>query len=205
MAQKINPIGIRLDITQNHSTNWYSDNDYRILIKRDERIRKKAYQTFENWKITKVEIARSLVACRVRLISCSHHPNIILCEKVKEFREAVINESDSLSPLLQVFIRHAQSPISNASSITMYVNDQLQIRVPFRKILRNVKDRACNVGKVKGIRVQMSGRLNGAEIARKEWIHFGTVPLHTILADVNFSSHPVLTIYGLVGTRVWIF
>jgi len=106
---------------------------------------------------------------------------------------------------VQIFVRQSSCSESNAQSLASFVVSEVEKRIPFRRVLRIAQERAQNLGKVRGLRIQISGRLNGAEIARTEWVRSGRVPLHTLSADLDYASKNASTIYGLLGVKVWIF
>jgi ribosomal protein S3 len=106
---------------------------------------------------------------------------------------------------IQIFVRQSSCLESDAQCLASFVVTEVEKRIPFRRVLRMAQERAQNLGKVRGLRLQIAGRLNGAEIARTEWVRSGRVPLHTISADLDYASKSANTIYGLLGVKVWIF
>jgi small subunit ribosomal protein S3 len=121
----------------------------------------------------------------------------------KNFDNLKIYENEKIE--IQVFVRQLNCSESDAQSIASFVVAEVEKRIPFRRVLRIAQERAQNLGKVRGLRLQISGRLNGAEIARTEWVRSGRVPLHTISADLDYARKNAHTIYGLLGVKVWIF
>jgi large subunit ribosomal protein L16 len=134
-----------------------------------------------------------------------------LQKKCKRFRLSYFKFFDSQKICtsekieIQVFVRQSNCSESDAQCIASFVVTEVEKRIPFRRVLRIAQERAQNLGKVRGLRLQISGRLNGAEIARTEWVRSGRVPLHTISADLDYASKNASTIYGLLGVKVWIF
>lgn len=213
MGQKVNPVGFRLGLTQRHSTQWYTNsNNYAALVDQDYKIRQHIYKSFPDSRIVKIDIQR--IADQVRILmyvgrrkklfdtidAADTTPPI---EKVRKDLNIMLNKTDKLK---KVYIRIIHVPKQNAESIMLadWVVERLQKREPFRRVLRQALQRAQRLG-LKGVKVQISGRLNGAEIARTEWGRKGRIPLHTLRADISYCHSKAQTIYGVLGVKVWTY
>lgn len=226
MGQKVSPVGIRLGITRHAESHWYANkSEYALFIQEDQHIRNYVHRTRAECRILKIEIERQALGVRLRISSMKAIALVgsggkrlkTLCSELH--RECLIIRRNyfSLSHLpersspqfrthrIQVFVRKVDCPESNASCLANFMSMALEKRVPFRRVFRTVQDRARNFGNVKGLRLQISGRLNGAEIARVEWVRRGRVPLHTFSADLDYACQSASTTYGLLGVKVWIF
>ena len=213
MGQKVNPVGFRLGLTQRHSTQWYTNsNNYAALVDQDYKIRQYIYKSFPDSRIVKIDIQR--IADQVRILmyvgrrkklfdaidAADTTPSI---EKVRKDLNIMLNKTDKFK---KVYIRIIHVPKQNAESIMLadWVVERLQKREPFRRVLRQALQRAQRLG-LKGVKVQISGRLNGAEIARTEWGRKGRIPLHTLRADISYCHSKAQTIYGVLGIKVWTY
>jgi len=213
MGQKVNPVGFRLGLTQRHSTQWYSNsNNYASLVNQDHKIRQRIYKSFPDSRIVKIDIQR--IADQVRILmyvgrrkklfdSIDPTDKTAPIEKIRKDLNMILNQTDRLK---KVYIRIIHVPKQNAESIILadWVVDRLKKREPFRRVLRQALQRAQRVG-LKGVKVQISGRLNGAEIARTEWGRKGRIPLHTLRADISYCHSKAQTIYGVLGVKVWTY
>jgi small subunit ribosomal protein S3 len=180
MGQKINPIGFRLGITKEHKSRWYADTKrYPELLQEDRHVRKYVEKTLSNAGISDIRIERK--ADQIDLAIHTARPGV------------VVGRGGAGIESLRVGLQEA-----------LYIAQQLERRVSFRRVVRQAIQRAQRA-EVKGIKVQVSGRLNGAEIARTEWVREGRVPLHTLRADIDYSYKTAQTIYGILGIKVWIF
>ncbi|MBP94328.1 30S ribosomal protein S3 [Candidatus Poribacteria bacterium] len=213
MGQKVNPVGFRLGLTQRHSTQWYTNpNNYASLVDQDYQIRQHIYKSFPDSRIVKIDIQR--IADQVRILmyvgrrkklfdSMDTNNTTPPIEKVRKELNLMLNKTDRLK---KVYIRIIHVPKQNAESIMLadWVVDRLKKREPFRRVLRQALQRAQRLG-LKGVKVQISGRLNGAEIARTEWGRKGRIPLHTLRADISYCHSTAQTIYGVLGVKVWTY
>jgi len=213
MGQKVNPVGFRLGLTQRHSTQWYSNStNYASLVNQDYKIRQHIYKSFPDSRIVKIDIQR--IADQVRILmyvgrrkklfdSINTTDTTAPIEKVRKDLNIMLNKTDRLK---KIYIRIIHVPKQNAESIILadWVVDHLKKREPFRRVLRQALQRAQRLG-LKGVKVQISGRLNGAEIARTEWGRKGRIPLHTLRADISYCHSKAQTIYGVLGVKVWTY
>ena len=203
MGQKINPIGFRLGINRTWDSRLYANsNSFGDLLHNDLKIRNFIKKEIKQAGISKVVIERPHRKCRVT-IYCSR-PGLIIgkkgadIEKLRTKIAAIANVEVSLN------IVEIRKPEIDANSIASSIAQQLERRVAFRRAMKRAVQSAIRMG-AEGIRVNCSGRLGGAEIARMEWYREGRVPLHTLRADVDYATAEALTAYGICGVKVWVF
>ena len=211
MGQKTHPTGFRIGVNKTHSSTWFANYGvYGDVLKEDYKIRKFFEKKFESIYskagITKLEIQRKVN--QLELTVHAARPKAITLDNDKD--NFVINLKNSLKSLVdeskQVRIKVLQVTKSEneSSLVARSIGDQLEKRVAFRKAVRQTTQMLQKSG-VKGFKIQVSGRLNGAEIARAEWAREGRVPLQTLRADISYATHRANTIYGVLGIKVWIF
>lgn len=206
MGQKIHPIGFRLGITQEHRSRWYADpNRYSDLLQEDYKIRKYVQQNLSNAGISQVRIERK--ADQIDLEVQTARPGVVVGRGgsgIEQLRTGLQEMLGNSSRQIRINVVEVARVDADAALIAEYIAGQLERRVSFRRVVRQAIQRAQKAG-VEGIKVQVSGRLNGAEIARTEWTREGRVPLHTLRADIDYSYCTARTIYGILGVKVWIF
>jgi len=212
VGQKINPVGFRLGITQEHRSRWYAeDNNYPELLQEDYKIRNfflknpLKLKSLENPSISQVRIERK--ADQIDLEVFTARPGVVVgrggegIEKLREGLQSILRNSDRQ---IRINVKEVERVDSDAALIAEYVQQQLERRVSFRRVVRQAIQRAQRAG-AQGIKIQVSGRLNGAEIARTEYTREGKVPLHTLRADIDYHYTTAQTIYGILGIKVWVF
>ncbi|MBD2137436.1 30S ribosomal protein S3 [Anabaena sp. FACHB-1237] len=210
MGQKIHPVGFRLGITQEHQSRWFADPDqYPELLKEDHKLRQYIEQKLgryaqNNAGISEVRIERK--ADQIDLEVRTARPGVVVGRGGQGIESLRTGLQEALGGNRQIRINvvEVQKVDADAYLIAEYIAQQLERRVSFRRVVRQAIQRAQRAG-VQGIKVQVSGRLNGAEIARTEWTREGRVPLHTLRADIDYSYCTAKTIYGILGIKVWIF
>src|SRR6476469_5172761 len=206
MGQKIHPIGFRLGITQEHRSRWYADaKRYPELLQEDHKIRQFVERTLSNAGIAAVRIERK--ADQIDLEIHTARPGVVVGRGgagIEQLRAGLVQELGSGSRQIRINVVEVQRVDADAGLIAEYIAQQLERRVSFRRVVRQAIQRAQRA-EVQGIKVQVSGRLNGAEIARTEWTREGRVPLHTLRADIDYAYRTAKTIYGILGVKVWIF
>jgi small subunit ribosomal protein S3 len=224
MGQKIHPLGFRLGITQEHRSKWYAkSSDYPRLVLEDKKIRDNLFKQYPKANIVDIIIQRRQTTQdletkeSVDVIEVSIYTAVP--GKIIGRSKATITElKESLEKLCQLervkqnlpqiriilTVLKVQNPYSSASVIADYLIEQLEQRIPFRAALKKALER-IRLAKLEGIKIEISGRLNGAEIARSEWVRKGRVPLQTLRADIDYSSKTAKTIYGILGIKVWAF
>ena len=201
MGQKVNPYGIRLGINKTWSSRWFSKNDYTELLHQDLRIKSYVEKKLKNASISKINIERA--AKKLRLSIYSSRPGIIIGKKGADI-ETLKNDLSKMSNL-EVFldIKEVRKPEVEAKLVAENIASQLEKRISFRRAMKKAVQSAMRLG-AKGVKVVCSGRLGGAEIARTEKYHEGSVPLHTLRGDIDYATAEAETTYGICGIKVWI-
>ncbi len=205
MGQKIHPIGFRLGITKEHKSCWYADSkQYPELLEEDYKIRQYVEKQLSNAGISNIRIERK--ADQVDLQIHTARPGVVVGRGGSGIESLRTGLQSALGGNRQIRINviEVSQVDADAALIAEYIAQQLERRVSFRRVVRQAIQRAQRA-EVKGIKVQVSGRLNGAEIARTEWTREGRVPLHTLRADIDYAYRTARTIYGILGIKVWIF
>src|SRR5690348_602522 len=203
MGQKVNPVGLRLGINRTWDSRWYAGKgEYGTLLHEDMKIRKELLKLLKQAAVSKIVIERPHKKCRVTIHSA--RPGVVIGKKgadIEKLRRKVAQLTDSDVVLNIVEIR---KPELDAKLIGESIAQQLERRVAFRRAMKRAVQSAMRLG-AQGIRINCSGRLGGAEIARMEWYREGRVPLHTLRADVDFGVATAKTTYGTCGVKVWVF
>jgi len=201
MGQKVNPNGIRLGINRTWSSRWFSKADYLKLLHQDLEIKKYVEQKLKNASISKINIERA--AKKLRISIYSSRPGIIIGKKGADI-EALKNKLTKLSNQ-EVFldIKEVRKPEVEAKLVAENIASQLEKRVSFRRAMKKAVQSSMRLG-AKGVKILCSGRLGGAEIARTEKYHEGSVPLHTLRSDIDYATAEAETTYGVCGIKVWI-
>lgn len=223
MGQKIHPLGFRLGVTQEHLSNWFAQSkNYSNFLQEDEKVRncikeyvRKYVRSTSNYGgIAKVKIQRKTDLVQVEIHTA--FPSLLVSNRGKNTTNVSArgldqlrqNIQSSLNPgnqKLKMALVEVEKPYAEAIILAEYIALQLESRVAFRKTMKKAIELANKKGNVNGIKIQISGRLNGAEIARIEWAREGRVPLQTIKAKIDYCHYPAQTIYGVLGIKVWIF
>jgi small subunit ribosomal protein S3 len=201
MGQKVNPNGIRLGINRTWSSRWFSKSEYSKLLHQDLEIKKYVENKLKNASISKVNIERA--AKKLRISIYSSRPGIIIGKKGADI-EDLKNKLTKLSNL-EVFldIKEVRKPEVEAKLVAENIASQLEKRVSFRRAMKKAVQSSMRLG-AKGVKIMCSGRLGGAEIARTEKFHEGSVPLHTLRTDIDYATAEAHTTYGICGIKVWI-
>jgi small subunit ribosomal protein S3 len=207
MGQKTHPLGFRLGITQEHKSSWYANfNRYANILKEDDKIRTYINTIAKPNSISNLQIHRNGLNDQIQLNIETGKPGIIVGDFGSGL-ETLLNKIKKILPSnrqLTINIFEVEQVDLNASLLADLVSEQLEKRIAFRRAIREALKRAQKQN-VKGIKVQVSGRLNGADIARSEWIREGRVPLQTLRADIDYATKEANTIYGVLGIKVWVF
>jgi small subunit ribosomal protein S3 len=207
MGQKTHPLGFRLGITQNHKSTWYANfNQYANVLKEDDTIRTYIDNISKINSISKVKINRNGLNDQIQLNIETGKPGILIGELGSGLETLLSNIKKMLPKDRQLTINvfEVEKVDLDASLLADLVAEQLEKRIAFRRAIREALQRAQKQN-VNGIKIQVSGRLNGAEIARSEWIREGRVPLQTLRADIEYATKEAHTIYGILGIKVWLF
>ena len=203
MGQKINPIGLRLGVNRTWDSRWYSNKtEYGKLLHEDMKIREVLTKGLKQAAISKIVIERPHKKCRVNIHSA--RPGVVIGKKgadIDKLRKQVAKLTNSEVAINIVEVR---KPEIDATLVAESIAQQLERRVAFRRAMKRAVQSAMRLG-AEGIRINCSGRLGGAEIARLEWYREGRVPLHTLRADVDYGVATAHTAYGTCGIKVWIF
>src|SRR5690625_3063603 len=203
MGQKINPHGFRLGITTDWKSRWYADKQYADYVKEDVAIRKLLSTGLERAGIADVEIERT--RDRVRVDIHTARPGIVIGRRGTEADRIRADLEKLTGKQVQLNILEVKNPESTAQLVAQGVAEQLSNRVAFRRAMRKAIQSAMRQPNVKGIRVQCSGRLGGAEMSRSEFYREGRVPLHTLRADIDYGLYEAKTTFGRIGVKVWIY
>jgi small subunit ribosomal protein S3 len=203
MGQKVNPIGLRLGINRTWDSRWFADKaEYGQLLHEDMKIRAYLLEELKQAAVSKVVIERPHRKCRVTIHSA--RPGIVIGKKgsdIDKLRKAVGRMTKSEVHLNIVEVR---KPETDATLVAASITQQLERRIAFRRAMKRAVQSAMRLG-AEGIRINCSGRLGGAEIARLEWYREGRVPLHTLRADIDYGVSTAHTAYGTCGVKVWVF
>src|ERR1700679_3558215 len=193
MGQKVNPIGLRLGINRTWDSRWYAGKgEYGKLLHEDMEIRDRLGKQLKKAAVSKIVIERPHKKCRVTIHSAP--PGVVIGKKV-----AKLTDSDVVINIVEI-----RKPELDAKLVAESIAQQLERRVAFRRAMKRAVQSAMRLG-AEGIRINCSGRLGGAEIARMEWYREGRVPLHTLRADIDYGVATAFTTFGTCGVKVWIF
>lgn len=212
MGQKIHPTGLRLGITQEHRSRWFADeNRYPELLQEDFKIRHFFQKNplklkgLESPGISQIRIERK--ADQIDLEVHTARPGVVVGrggQGIEELRSGLQKVLGGGDRQIRINVVEVARVDADAALIGEYIAQQLERRVSFRRVVRQAIQRAQKAG-IEGIKIQVSGRLNGAEIARPEWTREGRVPLHTLRADIDYAYCTASTVYGTLGIKVWVF
>ncbi|MDG2090950.1 MAG: 30S ribosomal protein S3 [Gammaproteobacteria bacterium] len=203
MGQKVNPTGIRLGIVKKHTSVWYaSGKDYADHLLQDMEIRDMLKKKLVAASVSRVEIERPAQTARITIYTA--RPGIVIGKKGEDVEKLRSELTAKMGVPVHINIEEIRKPDLDAQLVADNVAQQLERRVMFRRAMKRVMQNAKRQG-AEGIKVQVSGRLGGAEIARSERYHEGRVPLHTLRADIDYATSEALTTYGIIGVKVWIF
>ena len=207
MGQKTHPLGFRLGIVQEHKSSWYTKlNQYSSLLEEDDKIRTYLNKLTKQASISNIFINRNGLNDQIELNIETGRPGVLVGNKglgiqilLKKIKKMLPSNRQITINILEV-----EKVNLNASLLGNFIVKQLETRVAFRRAMREAMQYANN-DQVSGIKIQVSGRLNGAEIARSEWIRDGRVPLQTLRANIDYATKEANTIYGVLGIKVWLF
>lgn len=202
MGQKVNPIGLRLGITNTWDSVWYASKDYASYLHQDLLIRKYIAKSLKSSGVSNVKIERA--AKKMRLFIKTARPGMVINKKGEGIDKIKADVSKIIGSDVSVNILEEKRPEANAVLVAQSIAQQLEKRIAFRKASKRALQSAMRMG-AKGIKVSVSGRLGGAEIARTEWYREGRVPLHTLRADIDYGTAEAHTTYGIIGLKVWVY
>jgi len=203
MGQKVHPTGIRLGIVKAHSSVWYAERgDYADKLQADIKVRELIQKKLAHASVSRIDIERPAASARVTIHTA--RPGVVIGKKGEDVDKLRRQLTDVMGVPVHINIEEIRKPDLDASLVAQSVAQQLERRIMFRRAMKRAVQNAMRGG-AQGIRIQVGGRLNGAEIARSEWYREGRVPLHTLRADVDYSTAEAATTYGIIGVKVWIF
>jgi len=203
MGQKVHPIGIRLGIVKKHNSNWYaSPKHYAEYLLTDLRVREYLLAKLKNASVSRILIERPSENARITISTA--RPGIVIGKKGEDVERLRRDVAKMMKTPVQINIDEIRKPDLDARLVAEGIASQLERRVMFRRAMKRAVQNTMRAG-AKGIKVEVSGRLGGAEIARTEWYREGRVPLHTLRADIDYSIMRAETTYGCIGVKVWIF
>ncbi len=207
MGHKVNPTGLRLGITTTWKSRWFAGKDYTKKLKEDVQIREFVMKKWKSAAIADVEIERS--ANILKLIIKTSRPGVLIGRGGTGISDMVnIIKKQFFAGVkidLKIEAQEVRQFEENASLVAQNVAEQLEKRVPFRRILKSMLDQCEKNKNIKGVKIEVSGRLGGAEMSRREWLSRGTVPLHTLRADIDFAKATAFTTYGAIGVKTWLY
>ena len=202
MGQKVNPIGLRLNITRTWDSVWYADKDYAANLHQDQQIRKYLKKKLYHAGIARIIIERTGEKIRVRLHTA--RPGIVIGKKGAEIENLKRDLEQKFGRECMIDIQEVRRPEADAQLVAENIATQLERRIAFRRAMKKSISTALRFG-VQGIKISCAGRLGGAEMSRTEWFKEGRVPLHTLRADIDYGTAEASTTYGIIGVKVWIF
>ncbi|MEY3006870.1 MAG: hypothetical protein RI942_1212 [Pseudomonadota bacterium] len=203
MGQKVHPTGIRLGVVKDHNSVWYADSkNYSKNLISDLEVRDYILKKLDAASVSRVVIERPAQTARV--IIHTARPGIVIGKKGEDVEKLRQELSARMGVPVHINIEEIRKPDLDARLVAQNVAQQLERRVMFRRAMKRVVQNAMRQG-AEGIKVQVGGRLGGAEIARTEWYREGRVPLHTLRADIDYATYEAHTTYGVIGVKVWIF
>ena len=202
MGQKVNPIGFRLGIIKTWNSRWYAEKDYRKFLQEDILVRRYIKKRLYHAGISKIEIERT--ANRAKITIRAARPGIIIGQKGAEIDKLQKEIQKMAQRDVSINIQEVRRVETDAQLVAENVALQLERRVAFRRAMKKSVSASLKFG-AQGIKINCSGRLGGAEIARSEWYREGRVPLHTLRADIDFGFAEARTTYGQIGVKVWIY
>lgn len=203
MGQKVNPVGLRLGIVTEWTSKWYADSkDYADLLNNDIEIRDFLRKRLSQASISRIQIDRPAKNAHITIHTA--RPGIVIGKKGEDIDSLRSELSRRMGIPVHVSVEEIRKPELDARLVAESITQQLERRVMFRRAMKRAVQTSMRLG-AEGVKVHISGRLNGAEIARSEWYREGRVPLHTLRADIDFGIAEAHTTYGVIGVKVWIF
>jgi len=202
MGQKVHPTGIRLGIVKDHTSIWYADKNYAKQLITDLEARAYIEKTLDHASVSRIVIERPAQTARITIHTA--RPGIVIGKKGEDVDKLRKDLTQKMGVPVHINIEEIRKPDLDARLVAQNVAQQLERRVMFRRAMKRVVQNAMRQG-AEGIKVQIGGRLGGAEIARTEWYREGRVPLHTLRADIDYATYEAVTTFGILGVKVWIF
>ncbi len=203
MGQKIHPIGFRLAVTRNWGSRWYANSkNFPGMLNEDIEVRDYLKKKLAHASVGRVVIERPAKNARITVYSA--RPGVVIGKKGEDIEHLKADLQKIMGVQVHVNIEEIRKPETDAQLIADSIAQQLEKRIMFRRAMKRAMQNAMRLG-AQGIKIMSSGRLNGAEIARREWYREGRVPLHTLRADIDYGTSEAKTTYGIIGIKVWVF
>ena len=203
MGQKIHPTGFRLAVTRNWSSRWYAGNtNFASMLGEDLKVRAYLKKKLKNASVGRITIERPAKNARITIYSS--RPGVVIGKKGEDIEVLKAELSKLMGVPVHVNIEEIRKPEIDAQLIADSIAQQLEKRIMFRRAMKRAMQNAMRLG-AQGIKIMSGGRLNGIEIARKEWYREGRVPLHTLRADIDYGTSEAQTTYGIIGVKVWVY
>jgi len=203
MGQKVHPIGIRLGIVKDWTSKWYADSkNFADFLNMDLKVRDFIKKKLAHASVSRVQIERPANNARITIHTA--RPGIVIGKKGEDIEVLRKQVSKMMGIAVNLNVEEIRKPELDATLVAENIAQQLERRIMFRRAMKRAVTNAMRLGAL-GIKVRVSGRLNGAEIARTEWYHEGRVPLHTLRADIDYGVVEANTTYGVIGVKVWLF
>ncbi len=203
MGQKVHPIGIRLGIVKDWTSKWYADSkDFANLLNNDLEVRDYLKKRLSQASVSRIQIDRPANNAHITIHTA--RPGLVIGKKGEDIDSLRKDISSRMGIPVHLSVEEIRKPELDAQLVAEGITQQLERRIMFRRAMKRAVQNAMRLG-AGGVKVHMSGRLNGAEIARSEWYREGRVPLHTLRADIDYGFAEANTTYGIIGVKVWIF
>ena len=203
MGQKVNPVGIRLGISRDHNSVWFAEKDkYREILFNDFQVREFLKKELDNAFVSKIHIERPAQSAKVTIHTA--RPGMIIGKRGEDIDRLREKLTQIMNVPVSLNIQEIRKPDLDAQLVAANISLQLEKRAMFRRVIKRAAQNTMRQGAL-GVKIKVSGRLGGAEIARSEWHKEGRVPLHTLRADVDYGLAEAKTTYGIIGVKVWIF
>jgi len=208
MGHKVNPVGFRLGITQTWKSKWFGKKEYAENLRQDIEIRNLIMLRWRSASIADVEVERS--ANVVKIIIKTARPGVLIgrggsgIEDIKNFIQTKFFKSNKKQNL-KIEVQEVKNFEESAQIVAQNIADQMEKRMPFRRAMKAMMEQVIKNNTIKGVKIEMSGRLGGAEMSRREWGSKGTLPLHTMRANIDFAKATAYTTYGTIGVKVWLY
>lgn len=203
MGQKVHPIGFRLGITKQHTSNWYAEkSQYTKNLLKDIEVREHLFSKLAHASVSRIEIERT--ADNARVLIHTARPGVVIGKKGEDIDRMREEITQMMGIPVTLSIQEIRKPDLDAKLLADSVAQQLERRVMFRRAMKRAIQNAMRQG-AEGVKVRVAGRLGGAEIARAEWHKEGRVPLHTLRADIDYGLSEAKTTYGIIGVKAWVF
>jgi small subunit ribosomal protein S3 len=203
MGQKIHPTGFRLPVTRNWASRWYASNaNFATMLAEDLKVREYLKARLKSAAVSRILIERPAKNARITIFSA--RPGVVIGKKGEDIENLKAELTRRLGVPVAVNIEEVRKPEIDAQLIADSITQQLEKRIMFRRAMKRAMQNAMRLG-AQGVKIMSSGRLNGVEIARREWYREGRVPLHTLRADIDYGFSEARTTYGVIGIKVWVF